>query len=131
MTTIIVLGSNMTNMESITGKQFVLENMHAEANFVSVLAGDEELPVSWDLAKRHVVLISRRWSSTNRQTPLGQATATHWRQVMPFHIRVSVELSAEPIAQVSFPQLTNDDGEVFMTDTQKVMVRMYVDREAC
>jgi hypothetical protein len=50
---------------------------------------------------------------------------------MPFHIRVSVELSAEPIAQVSFPQLTNDDGEVFMTDTQKVMVSMCVDREAC
>jgi hypothetical protein len=46
MTTIIVLGSNMTNVESITGKQFVLENMHAEANFVSVLAGEEELPVS-------------------------------------------------------------------------------------
>jgi hypothetical protein len=36
----------MTNVESITGKQFVLENMHAEANFVSVLAGEEELPVS-------------------------------------------------------------------------------------
>lgn len=35
----------MANEDSITGKQFILEDMHAEANFVSVLAGDEELPV--------------------------------------------------------------------------------------
>ena len=36
----------MANEDSVTGKQFVLEDMHAEANFVSVLAGDVELPVS-------------------------------------------------------------------------------------